>query len=118
MLTRMLMNAVEADPTKLAVVQGARRINYAELAELAGRAATGLRQLGIGNGDCIAVVLPNGPEFVACLFACARVRAVMLPLHLEVPAEIAVRELASVLDRGLEQAEVLLDGVRKSGTSG
>ena len=48
----------------------------------------------------------------------AHLGAVVLPLHLEVLPEIAVRELACVLDRGLEQAEVLLKGVRRSGTSG
>src|SRR5262249_2649628 len=32
-------------------------------------------------GDCVAVALPNCPEFVAGLFACARLRAVMLPLN-------------------------------------
>jgi long-chain acyl-CoA synthetase len=81
MLTRMLRKAVEADPARAAVVQGSRRIRYDTLDELAGRAASGLRRLGVGVGDCVAVVLPNGPEFVAALFACARLRAVMLPLH-------------------------------------
>jgi long-chain acyl-CoA synthetase len=81
MLTRMFRNAVAADPVRAAVVQGSRRIRYDELDALAGRAASGLRRLGVGVGDCVAVVLPNGPEFVASLFACARLRAVLLPLH-------------------------------------
>jgi long-chain acyl-CoA synthetase len=87
MLTGMLRNAVAADPDSAAVVQGSRRVRYAELDEWAGRAASGLRRLGIGAGDCVAVVLPNGPEFVASLFACARLRAVMLPLHPRSTAE-------------------------------
>jgi long-chain acyl-CoA synthetase len=81
MLTRMLLNAVEADPGRTAIVQGSTRLCYEELQALAGRAATGLRRLGVGVGDCVAVVLPNGPAFVASLFACARLRAIMLPLH-------------------------------------
>jgi long-chain acyl-CoA synthetase len=81
MLTRMLQNAVEADPGKVAIAQGSTRIRYGELLAMAGRAAAGLRRLGVGAGDCVAVVLPNGPGFVASLFACARLRAVMLPLH-------------------------------------
>jgi long-chain acyl-CoA synthetase len=80
MLTGMLMKAVAADPARTAIVQGDRRVSYAELLALAGRCAGGLRALGIGLGDCVAVVLPNCPEFVATLFACARLRAVMLPL--------------------------------------
>jgi long-chain acyl-CoA synthetase len=81
MLSRMLLRAVEADPARAAVVQGTSRVRYDELDALAGRCAAGLRRLGVGPGTCVGVVLPNGPEFVAGLFACARLRAVMLPLH-------------------------------------
>jgi long-chain acyl-CoA synthetase len=81
MLTALLHKAMKADPGKAAIVQGARRIRYDELDALAGRFAGGLRRLGVGTGDCVAVALPNCPEFVASLFACARLRAVMLPLN-------------------------------------
>jgi long-chain acyl-CoA synthetase len=81
MLTAMLRRAVNVDPAKAAIVQGRRRVRYDELDALAGRCAGGLRELGVGAGDCVAVVLPNCPEFVATLFACARLRAVMLPLN-------------------------------------
>jgi long-chain acyl-CoA synthetase len=77
----MLWRAVEANPAKAAIVQGGRRIRYDELQALTGRCAAGLRRLGVGPGDCVAVALPNCPEFVAGLFACARLRAVMLPLN-------------------------------------
>src|ERR1700680_1767294 len=77
----MLFKAVEANAAKTALVQGGKRIRYDELDGLTGRCAAGLRRLGVGAGDCVAVVLPNCPEFVASLFACARLRAVMLPLN-------------------------------------
>jgi long-chain acyl-CoA synthetase len=80
MLTQMLWKAVQSNAAKAAIVQGSRRISYDELHALSGRCAAGLRQFGIGAGDCVAVILPNCPEFVASLFACARLRAVMLPL--------------------------------------
>jgi long-chain acyl-CoA synthetase len=80
MLTALLRRAVEANPAKAAVVQGRRRVRYDELETLAGRCAAGLRRLGVGAGECVAVVLPNCPGFVACLFACARLRAILLPL--------------------------------------
>jgi long-chain acyl-CoA synthetase len=81
MLTGMLWRAVEANPAKAAIVQGGRRIRYDELQALTGRCAAGLRRLGVGPGDCVAVALPNCPEFVVSLFACARLCAVMLPLN-------------------------------------
>ena len=48
MLTAMLRSAVEADPSKTAIVQGSRRIRYGELDVLAGQCAAGLHQLGVG----------------------------------------------------------------------
>src|SRR6516162_9574733 len=93
MLTEMLHRAVEGNPRKLAIVQGETRIRYDELEKLAGQCAGGLRRLGAGPGDCVAVVLPNCPEFIVSLFACARLRAVMLPLDPQQPQE----ELAGFL---------------------
>jgi long-chain acyl-CoA synthetase len=81
MLTAMLQRTVEANPAKTAIVQGGRRIRYDQLDMLCRRCAAGLRRLGVGAGDCVALVLPNCPEFVASLFACARLHAVMLPLN-------------------------------------
>jgi long-chain acyl-CoA synthetase len=94
MLTGMLRKAVAANPTKAAIVQGGRRIRYDELDALAGRCAGGLRRLGVEAGDCVAVALPNCPEFVAGLFACARLRAVMLPLNPQYTREELLRIVA------------------------
>jgi long-chain acyl-CoA synthetase len=94
MLTAMLQRAVLSDPRKAAIVQGARRIRYDELGELVGSCAGGLHQMGVNPGDCVAVVLPNCPEFVVCLFACARLRAVMLPLDPQKSREELLRLVA------------------------
>jgi long-chain acyl-CoA synthetase len=87
MLTDMLSKAVAADPAKAAVVQGERRVRYGELHALAGGSAAAMRRLGVGSGDCVAVALPNGPEFVAILFGCARLHAIMLPLDPRLAAQ-------------------------------
>ncbi len=89
MLNELLSKAVAADPGKLAIVQGPRRIPSGELAELVALAAGGLRHLGVQAGDCVATALPNGPEFVAALFACARLRAVLLPLNPQETSTVA-----------------------------
>jgi long-chain acyl-CoA synthetase len=94
MLTDMLSTAVARDPRKTAIVQGSRRIRYDELNLLAGRAAWGLRRLGVQAGGCVAVMLPSCPEFVATLFACARLRAVMLPLNPQYTREEILRIVA------------------------
>lgn len=81
MLTQMLRRVAQATPAKIAIVQGKLRMSYGELERLAGCASEGLRHLGIGPADCVAVVLPNCPEFVVSLFACARLGGIMLPLN-------------------------------------
>jgi long-chain acyl-CoA synthetase len=99
MLTDMLSKAVRKDPTRVAIVQGGRRVCYGELDELAGQAAAGLQDRGVRSGDCVAVVLPNGVEFIAALFACARMRAIMLPLNPQYTREELRRYLADARAR-------------------
>jgi len=81
MLTRLLQQSVQARPSKAAVVQGNRRLSWAELDSAVARCAGFLRKSGVGEGDCVAVALPNSPEFVIAFFAIVRLRAVMLPLN-------------------------------------
>lgn len=110
MLTRMLCRAVEANPARTALVQGRRRLRYDDFLALSGHCAAGLRRLGIEDGDCVAVVLPSSPEFVACLFACARLGAVMLPLD--------PRESASELRHLLQEcrAKVIVVDTARAGS--
>jgi long-chain acyl-CoA synthetase len=99
MLMRMLQKAVETNPAKVAIVQGDKRIRYDELVTMAAQCAAGLRRLGVRAGDCVAVALPNRPEFVASLFACARLRAVMLPLDPQLSREETLRFMADAQAR-------------------
>jgi acyl-CoA synthetase (AMP-forming)/AMP-acid ligase II len=54
---------------------GGSPLTYLELRKLVGQTITTLNALGIGRGDRVAIVLPNGPEmataFVAIAAACA-----------------------------------------------
>ncbi len=53
-----------------------RSISYAELQKLVARAANALTELGIQQGDRVAVYLPMIPEAVVSMLACARIGAV------------------------------------------
>ncbi len=81
MLMQLLRKAVDRDPAKVAIVHGDRRIRYDELLHRAQACAGGLGLLGIGSGDCVALALPNCPEFLVAFFACASLRAVLLPFN-------------------------------------
>jgi long-chain acyl-CoA synthetase len=77
----MLADAVARRPDGDAVICGEDRITYSGLDEAAARVAGGLRALGVGKGDRVAMVLGNSVEFVIVLFALARLGAVSVPLN-------------------------------------
>jgi len=55
-------------------------LTYARLAELADRNIESLNALGIGPGDTMALVIPNGPE-IASSFLCTGAGATVAPLN-------------------------------------
>jgi acetyl-CoA synthetase len=57
-----------------------RSLTYGELLKQVEAVATGLRGLGIGKGDAVAIHLPMIPETVVALIAAARIGAVAVPL--------------------------------------
>ena len=68
------MNSLlEEHPDRIAVIAGDRSLTFARLAERAAVVAGGLQELGFRRGDVLAVWLPNVPEWLELLFACARI---------------------------------------------
>lgn len=53
---------------------------FAELWDEVGRLGNALRELGIGEGDRVAIVLPMGVESVAAIYAAARIGAIAVPI--------------------------------------
>jgi acetyl-CoA synthetase len=51
-------------------------ITYGELFEKVKQFANGLKKLGIGKGDRVAIYLPMVPELVVAMLACARIGAI------------------------------------------
>jgi len=51
------------------------QLTYGELVELTGSAAAGMRRLGVGHGDRVAAVLPNGVHAVVGFLAAASLGA-------------------------------------------
>jgi long-chain acyl-CoA synthetase len=72
----------EREPDRLAVVDPDHaHISYGELYREANRLAHGLRQRGLGNGDVLATVLPNGVEAVALTLATAQIGLYLVPAN-------------------------------------
>ena len=70
----------------VAVVYEGREVTYAELRELAGRFAAGLRADGVGPGDRVAYAGHNSLTFLITYFAAIWVGAAFLPLNFRLAA--------------------------------
>ena len=81
-------------PGKPAVVLGERSLDYATLDDLARRFAGGLRNLGVGPGDSVALLLPNVPHFSVAYFGCHYAAATVVPFNVLLSADEIAHQLA------------------------
>ncbi len=86
-LGRTFLATVERAPNALAIVDGDRRLSYAEwYAQISG-AAAGLADLGLKRGDRLAAILQNRLEMASLHWACQFLGVVMTPLNWRLKAE-------------------------------
>src|SRR5438105_8201032 len=100
---------VAAYPDKLALTAvqvetgTVRRFSSRELAARAERMAVGLARLGVGQGDVVALQLPNWWQFTLTYLACSRIGAVLNPLmHI-----FRERELSFMLKHGAAKVAIV-----------
>lgn len=86
-LAGVLAHHADRFPDRPCLIWDGEVIRYAELDLRAGRLAAGLRGLGVGRGDVVAVLLYNCPEFVEAMFAIARIGAVFMPINWRLAGE-------------------------------
>ncbi len=82
-LKLMLEETVGRHGGKTAIVLGERRLSYAELNEASSKVASALVGMGVTKGDRVAILLSNGPEFVAIYFGIVRIGAIAVPLDIK-----------------------------------
>jgi fatty-acyl-CoA synthase len=68
-------------PDAPALLDRDRPVTCAALADEAARLAAGLRSIGVGAGDRIALWLPNLPAWLATFFACGRLGAIAVSVN-------------------------------------
>ena len=66
---------------------GAQRVTHAQYAGRTARLAAGLAAAGLGLGERVAILAPNGPEYVDLFGAAALLGAVMVPINWRLSAE-------------------------------
>jgi len=115
-----LARAAAIYPDKAAVIHGEQTYSYREFCERANRLATALSKRGLGHGDTIAVMAPNGPAMLEAHYAVPMLGGVLNPLnirldsktiafileHGEARALITDREFSPVIKQALEQMKV------------
>ncbi len=87
---------VDVAPTRPAIVCDGKFATRVELERAADARARAWRDLGVGEGDPVAIALPNGIAFFECVFAAWKLGAVPIPLSHRLPEheQRAIVELA------------------------
>ena len=91
----LLATAVARAPADLAVIDGATRLSYGELAELVAAVAGGLIDAGIVPGDRVGIWAPNTYHWIVAALALHTAGAVLVPVN----TRYLGREAADVLSR-------------------
>jgi fatty-acyl-CoA synthase len=106
----MLARTAAVYPNRLAVVHGARRYSWAQVAERCTRLGAALAARGVEVGDTVAVMAPNVPELFEAHFGVAIAGAVLNALNTRLDAA----SIAFILGHG--EAKVLLTDREYSAT--
>lgn len=80
-LPEMLATVAWQNARRTAVVDGGTAVSYADLEQRITSLAATLFGMGVRQGDRVAVLLPNGLDFVTGYFAIAHVGAIAVPLN-------------------------------------
>ena len=85
---------------------GGKPLTFSELHNRVERIAAALSRRGLRTGDRLAVLLPNGPEYIELVYACSRLGVIVVPLN----ARYSSREIDRVLKDASPRALVRHSG--------
>src|SRR5215472_1333026 len=93
-LSDLIERNAQFAPAKPAVQFGGQSLTYGRLTQRIGEAARAFKsQLSLRAGDRVAILAANHPDYLALLYACARLGAMLVPLNWR----LAVPELAFIV---------------------
>jgi long-chain acyl-CoA synthetase len=88
-------------PERAAIAPDGARLTFRELHDRVGGIAAALSRHGFRSGDRLALLLPNGPEYIELVYACAWLGVTSVPLNIRLSAVEIDRVLADANPRGL-----------------
>ena len=71
-LTELILQACQDFPDRTAMHYLGSAITFKELYEQSGKLAAGLKAIGCGKGDVVAICLPNTPQYLITIFGALR----------------------------------------------
>ncbi len=116
MLHDMLRISSEKHPKAIAVTFMGERISYKRLYEETLKVASGLKSLGVGEKDCVAIIMPNVPEYITVSYGAMALgaRACLLnplwsPIEIEESLSKLKADVVVVQDLLLDKVERVMD---------
>ena len=106
-----LTRTAAARPGRLAVVDGERRLTYAEFDTWVNRIAHGLAHAGWQRGDALGLASGNSAEFLAVYYACAKLGVVCVPINLGWRSDEVAYVLGHSRAKGLAVETQLVDAM-------
>lgn len=86
---------------RIALSVNGKRPTFRELHDHVERIAADLNRHGLRTGDRLAIVLPNGPEYIELVYACCRLGVMAVPVNLWYSPREIDRVLKDASSRGL-----------------
>jgi len=74
-------------PDRAALASGGKRATFRELHARVGRIAAALTKHGFKAGDRLAILLPNEPDYIQLVYACAWLGVTAVPLNTRLAAK-------------------------------
>ncbi len=105
-IPEMVLSAADRFGDAEAVVDGALRLSYVELAERIRKASGAFTELGVGKGDRVAVWAPNSAEWIVAAFGIMTAGGVLVPVNTRFKGE----EAADVVARSGAKAVMVQTG--------
>ena len=88
-------------PERTALIEGGKRISFRELHARVAALAAELMGHGFEAGDRLALLLPNGSDYIELVYACAWLGVIAVPLNIRLSQAEIDRVLTDANPRGL-----------------
>lgn len=103
LIIKMLLGLPKQSPNNEIIYRDKARFSYAGLHERISRLANGLRDLGVSQGDVVAVIEYDSHRYLECYFAVPMTGAVLQPVNYT----LSSKQIANAINRGKPNAIIV-----------